>query len=76
MAKYFGDGLGYEFLRYFLLFRSSVHFSEHVGIMCSERWVKRMKSRLLRLESVHSKARQEMDIEKLADIEMGRFELK
>jgi len=76
MTKYFGSGLKYEFLRYFLLFRCDAHFSEHIGIPCSKRWVKRMRSQLLKIESVHAKARSEMNLELLAEIEMGDFKLK
>jgi hypothetical protein len=75
LSRYFRDGLGYEFLRYFLIFRSSVHFSEHVGLPCSKRWRNRMKSRFNRLERAHSDAKREMDFEKLASIEMGEFKL-
>lgn len=76
MARYFGRGLKYEFLRYFLLFRSAVHFSEHVGRPCNKRWVARMKSRLLKLERVHAAAKADMDFERVAEIETGKFRLK
>lgn len=75
MTRYFESGLKYGFLRYFLLFRCDVHFSEHIGVPCSKRWVKRMKSKFLKLESAHSKARLDMDLELLAEIEMGKFKL-
>lgn len=75
MTRYFGDGLGYEFLRYFLAFRSSVHFSEHVGMPCSKRWVNRMKSRLRTLERAHAEAKRSMDFESLADLETGKYKL-
>lgn len=76
MTQYFGGGLGYDFVRYFALFRCSTRFPEHVGRPCSKRWVKRMKSRFLALERERDRARREMDLEALADIEMGKFELK
>lgn len=76
MVRYFADGLGYEFLRYFLLFRSAVHFSEHVGRPCDKRWVARMKSRFLKLERAHAEAKTEMDFERVAEIETGMLELK
>ena len=76
MTRYFRGSTGYEFLRYFLLFRTTVHFSEHVGLPCSVRWSKKMKRRLLKLESLHSEAKRNMDFERLAEIEMGEFKLK
>jgi hypothetical protein len=75
MTRYFRGPMGYEFLRYFLFFRTEVHFPDHVGRPCSKRWSKRMKSRLLRLESSHAAAKRDMDFELLAEIEMGDFKL-
>jgi hypothetical protein len=75
MTHYFKEGLCADFLKYFVLFGSVVHFSEHVGKPCSVRWAMRMKSRFRRLERARDEARRSMDIELLADIESGRFEL-
>lgn len=75
MTHYFKDGLCADFLKYFSLFRSSVHFSEHVGRPCSVRWAMRMKRRFVRLERARAEARRDMDIDLLADIESGRFKL-
>lgn len=76
MEPYFGGPAGRDFLKYFHIFRSSVHFSEHVGRVCCERWMKRMKSRFLRLERARAEARKNMDMELLAEIELGEFKLK
>lgn len=76
MARYFEEGLKYEFLRYFLLFRSAVHFPEHVGRPCNRRWVARMKSQFLLLERAHASAKAEMDFERVSEIETGKFRLR
>lgn len=75
MTHYFGKGICRDFLKYFSIFRSTVHFSEHVGRPCSVRWAKRMQSRFVRLERARLEARESMDFEALADIETGKFKL-
>lgn len=73
MVSYFNEGMCADFLKYFSLFGSVVHFSEHVGKPCSIRWVRRMKRRFVALEKARIEARRDMDIELLADIESGKF---
>lgn len=75
MSRYFSVGSCADFLKYFSLFRSSVHFSEHVGRPCSKRWISRMKKRFLSLERARAKAKEDMDFELLAEIETGAFKL-
>lgn len=76
MAHYFGEGACADFLKYFSIFGSVVHFSEHVGRPCSIRWARRMKRRFVGLQKARREARESMDIELLADIEMGKFKLE
>jgi hypothetical protein len=76
MSRYFKGDVGYDFVRYFISFRTAVHFSEHFGRPCSDRWTQKMKRKFIRLEKEHSRAKMELDFEKLAEIEMGRFKLK
>lgn len=75
MRHYFRKGCCFDFLKYFSRFRTDVHFSEHVGRPCSKRWTKRMKRRFLALERARSFAKEDMDIELVAEIEMGNFKL-
>ena len=74
MSKYFKSKIRKSFLAYFLCFRSSVHFREHSGYLCSERYLKTMKSDLLALENAHAEAKARLDFEALAEIEMGLFD--
>lgn len=76
LVKYFGSGIRYAFLRYFLTFRSGVHFCEHTGFSCSERYKKQMKSQFLFIEESHLRAKQQFDFESVAEIEMGNLKLK
>jgi hypothetical protein len=75
MTCYFKSGACADFLKYFSVFRTISHFSEHVGRPCSLRWANRMKSRFVRLEAARAKARADLDFELLADIETGKFKL-
>jgi CRISPR/Cas system-associated endonuclease Cas1 len=75
LVKYFNSGIRYAFLRYFLTFRSGVHFCEHTGFYCSERYKKQMKSQFLLLERSHQRAKDDLDFESVAEIEMGNFKL-
>lgn len=75
MSKYFATGPRLAFLKYFLIFRSAVHFCEHTGFACSRRYVKRMKRSILFLERTHKKAKEDLDFEKVSLIEMGDYKL-
>lgn len=75
MRHYFKKGVCLDFLKYFSNFRTDVHFSEHMGRPCSKRWTKRLKRRFLALEGVRRVAKKDMDIELVAEIEMGNFKL-
>lgn len=75
MTKYFDTPMRESFLRYFLNFKSSVHFHEHTGFYCTVRYRKKMKSELLRLIDQHSSAKKNGDFEKVSEIEMGNYKL-
>ena len=75
MSRYFDSPIRMAFLKYFLTFRNSVHFSEHTGFYCSVRYVKRMKSEFSYLESAYTQARLDFDMEKIAEMEMGKYNL-
>lgn len=75
MTHYFKSGACADFLKYFSIFRTAVHFSEHTGRPCSARWTARMKSRFVQLESARLEAKNNLDFELTADIETGKFKL-
>lgn len=75
MTRYFSTGARLAFLKYFLIFRSSVHFCEHTGFACSLRYVKKMKRTFLILEKEHRLAKEKLDFEKISDLEMGKYKL-
>ena len=75
MSKYFNTPIRESFLRYFLHFKSVVHFHEHTGFSCTVRYRKKMKSELVHLIEQHSTAKNNGDFEKVAEIEMGNYKL-
>jgi hypothetical protein len=75
MTKYFETPIRYNFLLYFLNFRSAFHFCEHTGFVCNLRYVKRMKRQFLMLEKKHIDAKNNLDFELVANIEMGKIKL-
>jgi hypothetical protein len=62
-----------QFLFYYLEFGHTRRFREHTGCYCSERWLKKLTRRFKKLTEAHAKAKQEMDLETLTLIEMGKF---
>lgn len=75
LVKYFKSGIRYAFLRYFLTFGSAVHFREHTGFLCCERYLKKMKRSLVFVQKMHQKAKDNFDFESVAEIEMGKLKL-
>ena len=73
MTKYFKSDIRNAFLRYFLCFGTCIRFCEHTGSFCSERYLKRMKSEIMKLKNAHSLAKTNLDFELVANIEMGLF---
>lgn len=75
LLNYFRTKTQSAFLRYFLMFGSYDHFVDHTGIYCQPRYMKIMLKALNVLESAHAKAKGDMDLEMLADIETGKFSI-
>jgi len=71
LTNYFRGNITVAFLKYHVFFRSHIHFSEHVGIPCSLRWIKKMKKRISQLEDLHKKAKEKGDFEFLTELEAG-----
>lgn len=74
-TKYFSTRIRGEFLRYYTTFGSAIKFCEHTGFPCTERYLKKMKSELAKLEREHSAAKKDLDFELVAEIEMGELKL-
>lgn len=75
MSKYFKTRTKRLFLKYFVMFGCTARFCEHSGEVCTLRYIKKMKRQYAILEEKHTKAKNELDFELLAKIEMGKCKL-
>lgn len=73
LLKYFRSDLQQQFVRYMLQFGTTVRFVDHTGYYCSERWLKVLKAKMIKLEATYDKAKKDFDFETVAQIEMGKY---
>lgn len=71
--QYFRTDIERQFVAYYLLFGSHIHFVDHTGFYCTERWLKKLRRRLARIESAYQAAQAAGDFEKVAEIQMGEY---
>lgn len=76
LLKYYTSKIQQQFLRYYLLFRTKDRYIEHTGLFVRIRWLQELESRLLEIEKIHKQAKEDFDIEKVAEIESGKFKFK
>ena len=76
LLKYFRKEVQQSFLKYFFIFGNYDNFVDHTGHYCLLRWLKILHKKLIDLESVHTLAKQNMDLELLTKIESGKFKFK
>lgn len=76
LLKYYTSKVQQQFLRYYLVFRSKERYIEHTGLLVKKRWLQELESRLLKIEEIHKKAKEDFDIEKIAEIESGKYKFK
>lgn len=76
LFKYFRTPLQQSLIQYYLIFGSLTKFIDHTGYACNPWWIRDLKRKLKRLEEAHTKAKQEMDLEKLTKIEVGKYKVK
>ena len=74
--KYFKTRTKKLFVKYFMIFNSTIRFCQHTGEICTERYLKKMKNQYLSITKRHSEAKKEMDFEALADIERGKYSIR
>lgn len=73
LDEYFRGVAQQAFVKYYLTFSSHQHFSLHSGIVVTTRWLQRLEKRFKILETALQEARSAVDLEKLADIQSGKF---
>lgn len=75
LFRYFTTEIQRYFVRYYLTFGEFTNFTDHTGFACSRRWMEILRDRILALEEAKREARKNIDLERLAEIESGRYKL-
>lgn len=76
LLKYFSSKIQKRFIIYILIFDSYMYFCRHTGVVCSMRYLKKMKRRFDFFMNLHEKAKKEFNLELLSDLEMGMYNFK
>lgn len=74
LFKYFKSPLEQQFVRYYLCFGEVEFFTEHTGHFCQKRWLKILKDRFDKINSLHEQYRADMELELLQQLESGGLE--
>jgi len=75
LRHYFKTPIKKAFLNYFIEFGNTIKFKDHTGFLCSKRYIKRLRHLIVILEKEIEFARKNFDIEKIAEIEMGKYKI-
>ena len=73
LYRYFTTARQRQFVRYYTTYRQYTRFADHTGYASSERWLKRMRRRLLELENAYRQAKSSGDFSALAQLESGQY---
>jgi hypothetical protein len=73
LIKYFKTPTELQFLRYYLLIGNTTHFSDHTGVHCTDRYLRKLKEKFKLLTGLVNKAKAEMDMTTLAVIKSGKY---
>jgi predicted transport protein len=76
LLKYFNTKIQRQFVKYYLLFRSSKNFTDHTGIRVQPLWLKKLSTKLRLLEEAHAEAKKAFDTETVAKIESGKYRVR
>jgi hypothetical protein len=75
LLKYFKGESQEKFLRYLIFFGDYKNFNDHTGIVCEEKWLKKLFSKYIDLMYVHDILKKEMDIERLSAVDSGKIKI-
>lgn len=75
LLRYCKTDLQKHFMRYMVHVGTHYHFVEHTGYFMEVRYLKRILKRYKKLVAAHLAAKQNGDFDKLAEIEMGLYDL-
>jgi hypothetical protein len=75
LFKYFKKNIQEIFLRYVLFFGDYENFVDHTGLMCEEKWLKKLYKKYIDLMYAHFVLKKQADIEKLSNISSGSIKI-
>lgn len=76
LLKYFKTNIQNTFLKYLIFFGDIENFCDHTGIPCQKRWLKDLLSRYNSLIYLYDKAKKNMDLDFLSELDDGKFDKK
>lgn len=76
LLKYFKKPMEREFVRYYLCFGTTANFADNAGVRCSRAKARLLKKRLETLVKVHKEAKDNIELELLTQIEMGKYKIR
>lgn len=75
LLKYFDTRIQEAFVKYVHVFGDYENFVDHTGLRCKKQYLQTLHERLQKLEALHRQAKSSMDLETLAEIEMGNYKI-
>jgi hypothetical protein len=75
LFKYFKKDIQETFLRYIIFFGDYKNFIDHTGLMCEEKWLKKLYKKYIDLIYAHYILKKQADIEKLSTINSGKLKI-
>ena len=73
LYRYFVTARQRSFVKYYLTYGEYTRFMDHTGYACSKKWLKNLRQRLIKLQQLHDKAKEDGDFTTLACIESGKY---
>jgi hypothetical protein len=76
LKKYFKTKPQRIFLNYYYIFQDKSNFIDHTGIFISKTLIYDLESKYNKLLEVHKESKLNFDLEKLSNIESGKYKLE
>lgn len=75
LFKYFKKGIQEIFLKYILFFGDYENFIDHTGLMCEEKWLKKLYKKYIDLMYAYFMLKKQSELEKLSNISSGKVKI-
>jgi hypothetical protein len=75
LFKYFKKGIQEIFIKYVIFFGDYDNFVDHTGLMCEEKWLKKLYKKYIDLMYAHFILKKQFDIEKLSNVNSGKIKI-